>query len=225
MRHATELGKDPFQGAKPRLWLVAAALGVLALALSAAVVAFGALLEPQRHSRSRQGPAEPLETTDYRPSMVPTWQISTPAAPIPSVPEIGSSVSLAASSAHEGPPVKRLTAREEREDYEARLERSGRNAEPWHKKAEDTYGSFENVLAKNVDTKIRFSRARCFQAGCEATVTYPDASSLEKAREVLTTSEAFMSYPGAKFQSGPEQNSDGSVSNLWILFPPHETSP
>jgi hypothetical protein len=200
------------------------AASISALALAGGVFVFRALREPSHREIASPRPADTSNTMDDHismPQLPPTPLHEAPAPPMPS----SHPASRASSSIPAEIPVRRLTAREERENYEIELEASGQTVAPWHKTAEDTYRSFQDLLAHTLSTRVRFTTARCFQAGCESTVVYPDSSSLEKAHDAIVMSEAFLRYPGGKFESGPEQASDGSWSNVWILFATHVTSP
>jgi hypothetical protein len=59
---------------------------------------------------------------------------------------------------------------------------------------------------------------RCYQAGCSATFTSPDAASAHMIGEAVTRSESFWGWPAPKFRSGAVELPSGHVQTTFILF-------
>ncbi len=81
---------------------------------------------------------------------------------------------------------------------------SGSDSAPWMEQA--------RALVNDADVD-------CYRDGCIAVVAYADELAFELADETLTSSEAFLSYPGWRHRR-VERGASGRVTATWLLMNP-----
>lgn len=102
------------------------------------------------------------------------------------------------------------------------LERSGPSTEPWTTSARSTFERWSSAL-KNVERSLDTESLRCYVAGCEMLVTFPDRATFEKgASEFRSIHEE---VPVGRIQTPGVARPDGKVQASWMMLRPDVAPP
>lgn len=114
------------------------------------------------------------------------------------------------------------TPRARREAMLDALRRSGPSDEAWTKQAVPVFEDWTRGLSSDIGHRLDWSSARCFQAGCEVELSFPDRASYERAaREFRTLREEGAAH-GGRVQTPAIDAPNGEVRASWILMRPDD---
>ena len=111
------------------------------------------------------------------------------------------------------------TASEEREFYRSKMKASGRTSESW------THGVRTVLAARESAARqlggINVSPLDCYKMGCYVAVEYENRRLFEAMNDAIAGDQIDRhseAWNGTMFVSGPEQNPNGTVTNVWMFF-------
>jgi hypothetical protein len=102
----------------------------------------------------------------------------------------------------------------------AALERSGATDEPWSQQASEVFSGWSTSLG-DAAGEPRMDSVRCFVAGCEVRVTFPDAVSAERAASAFRTIREEGPAHGGRVQTPAVPARDGGVEVTWMMLRPN----
>jgi hypothetical protein len=172
-------------------------LNVLIPVVAAATFAFGGYVLATLHQRGE--PDRPQHTR------------------APRGPRSGFAPALAAANT-DGQPVAPVSTPEPSVQRDLRvkaLEESGADDGPWTNDARAVFQKWQGETS--LGASVAVGDIRCFKAGCETTITYPDMATCRNAAHELQETPSFRYWPGPRFRSGPMVQPSGSVQVTWIV--------
>jgi hypothetical protein len=99
------------------------------------------------------------------------------------------------------------------------LARSGRTDEAWSQQASEVFRSWSTALGEAAGN-ARLDSVRCFVAGCEMRVDFPDAGSAERAASAFRTMREDGAMHGGRVQTPAVAGRDGGVEVTWMMLRP-----
>jgi hypothetical protein len=112
---------------------------------------------------------------------------------------------------------KYVTPEERRGAVLAELAATGDSSEPWTADARAALDTWRARVEEEV-LPVRAEPARCFNAGCVARVTFPDAASFEASFQ--RTAELRLGTAGTHLQLPPERLPSGELVASWVVLRP-----
>jgi hypothetical protein len=104
------------------------------------------------------------------------------------------------------------------------LERSGPTNEVWTGEASSVFGSWASALP-DLGQRVDTGSTRCFLAGCEIAVTFPDRASYDRAAMAFRDIYDEAVNHGGRVQTPPVTNENGSVRAVWMMLRPDVAPP
>ncbi|WP_426755447.1 hypothetical protein [Myxococcus sp. Y35] len=104
-----------------------------------------------------------------------------------------------------------------REAVLAELTASGESQAPWTDLARAALGQWRAQVEADV-LPVTAEPARCFEAGCVARITFPDADSFQES--FRRTPDLRLGEDTAHMQLPPERLASGEVVASWLVLPP-----
>ncbi|XYH97179.1 hypothetical protein ACMHYB_56995 [Sorangium sp. So ce1128] len=103
------------------------------------------------------------------------------------------------------------------------LEDSGEDREAWTTAAPEIFASWRRAMPDDAGAVLDPEASRCFRAGCEVDVRFPDEAAYERAAAVLRHLKEDVPGHGGRVQTPPERLPSGEVQATWILLRPERT--
>jgi len=104
------------------------------------------------------------------------------------------------------------------------LERSGPTNEAWAGQAGAVFSGWNKSLG-DAGGHTDSTSMRCFLAGCEISVTFPDRASYERAASAFRTIPEETSIHGGRVQTPGVATPDGRVQMTWMMLRPDSAPP
>lgn len=99
------------------------------------------------------------------------------------------------------------------------LERSGPTTEAWSQQAGEVFNGWATALGASAGTP-EVGSTRCFVAGCEMRVLFPDVASAEQAASAFRLISEETSTHGGRVQTPPVPAPEGGVHVTWMMLRP-----
>jgi len=130
---------------------------------------------------------------------------------------VGSAAQSASTQAPEQLPAQ--SAMEERDMKIRELRDSGPDRRNLSFDAEALSSGWQGLADKdNLD--LRVGPWQCYAAGCFTNVVHVSSSSVDKLTDLISRSDEFHHWNGAKFRSGNIEQGDGKTEITWIFYAP-----
>jgi hypothetical protein len=105
------------------------------------------------------------------------------------------------------------------------LEGSGPSDEPWTRAAGQVFADWADSISPELSRNMDRRAVRCFVAGCEVLVTFPDSASAETAISAFRSIRERDARHGGRVQTPPVAAGAGRVQVAWMLLRPDVALP
>ncbi len=103
------------------------------------------------------------------------------------------------------------------------LRNSGECNEAWTNQWATVLDGWTDGLSTGVELHPIWTSARCFQAGCEVEMSFPDRASYERASKEFRSLQEPGATHGGRVQTPAVEGDDGQVLASWIMLRPDES--
>jgi hypothetical protein len=100
------------------------------------------------------------------------------------------------------------------------LRRSGASSEDWTREASTVFARWDAALAVDIARAVELREARCFRAGCEVPVVFPDRAAFERAATAFRSIHEAEAVHGGRVQTPPVVRPDGTIEASWLMLRP-----
>lgn len=100
------------------------------------------------------------------------------------------------------------------------LRNSGPSDEAWTQESPAVFDDWSEAISGDVGLRAEFASARCYQAGCEMELSFPDRASYEHAADKFRSLQEDNAPHGGRVQTPAVELENGQVRASWIMLRP-----
>jgi rhodanese-related sulfurtransferase len=171
---------------------------------------------PAPHVRDvRDTPRQDVAHIDMLPE-IPQDEMGEENDPVEKNRRIRLPVILAIRSSHPTPEARREAMLEA-------LRNSGPSDEAWTKQSSSVFDEWAGGIFPDVGRRPDFTTARCYQAGCEVELSFPNRASYERASKEFRALHEPGATHGGRVQTPAVEEDHGQVRASWIMLRPDDS--